>query len=67
MTGAPEAPLERTVSPRLHHLKHQIGDEEKRKQQKIVYQELRHAAEIASFGQVEAHAPQSTHFSGSIV
>ena len=35
-TGAPEPTLERTFRPRLQHLKHQIGDEEKRQEQEIV-------------------------------
>ena len=54
----------------LDRLQHQIGGEEERKQEQVidkyVDQQVYHAALIASFGQVPAHAPQSTHLSGSI-
>ena len=65
-TSAPETSLKRTASPRLQNLKHQIGDEEKGKKQEILYEKIYHDAEMAPAGQVDAQAPQSTHFSASM-
>jgi hypothetical protein len=65
-TCAPEPTLKRTASPRLQQLKHQIGDEEKRNEQEIFCNKLDHDAEMAPAGQVDAQAPQSTHFSASM-
>ena len=67
MTDAPELSLERISRMCLNPLQDQIGREKERKQQQVVYQEVNHAWAIASFGQVAAQAPQSTHLSASIV
>ena len=65
-TSTLEPTLERTPRLRLDRLKNQIGCEEERKQKQGLVDELYHAGEIASHGHCAAHAPQSTHLSGSI-
>jgi len=52
---------------RLHRLEDQIGRKEEREEEQRFLYELNHAWAIASFGQLAAQAPQSTHLSGSMV
>ena len=52
---------------RLYRLKDEIRHKEERQKEQRLLNELYHAGAIASFGQVAAQAPQSTHLSASIV
>ena len=66
-TRAPENSPERASRMRFHRLKDKIRRKKERQQRKGFFDEIYHSAEIASHGHCAAQAPQSTHFSASIV